>query len=42
MNIKRGDTVIFIVKDKINNIESYESLLSTYLEENYYGTNILD
>ena len=32
--VKEGDTIIFIVKDKINNIESYESVLSTYLEEN--------
>lgn len=32
--IKEGDTIIFVVKDKINNIDSYESVLSTYLEEN--------
>lgn len=32
--VKEGDTIIFVVKDKINNIDSYESVLSTYLEEN--------
>ena len=32
--VKEGDTIIFVVKDKINNIESYESLLSPYLEQN--------
>jgi DNA-directed RNA polymerases I, II, and III subunit RPABC1 len=32
--VTEGDTIIFVVKDKINNIESYESLLGTYLEQN--------
>ena len=32
--VTEGDTIIFVVKDKINNIESYESLLATYLEQN--------
>lgn len=31
--VKSGDTIIFIVKDKINNTESYETLLETYLEQ---------
>ena len=29
--VTEGDTIIFVVKYKINNIESYESLLATYL-----------
>ena len=32
--VTEGDTIIFVVKDKINNIESYESVLATYLEQN--------
>jgi DNA-directed RNA polymerases I, II, and III subunit RPABC1 len=32
--VTEGDTIIFVVKDKINNIESYENLLGTYLEQN--------
>ena len=32
--VKEGDTIILVVKDKINNIESYESVLSPYLTEN--------
>lgn len=32
--VEDGDTIIFVVKDKINNIESYESLLATYLDQN--------
>lgn len=32
--VKEGDTIIFIVKDKINNIDSFDSALSTYLENN--------
>ena len=32
--VTEGDTIIFVVKDKINNIESYESLIGTYLEQN--------
>ena len=31
--VKSGDTIIFVVKDKINNIDSYENMLATYLEE---------
>ena len=31
--VKSGDTIIFIVKDKINNTESYETILETYLEQ---------
>lgn len=31
--VKEGDTIIFVVKDKINNIETYENMLSIYLEE---------
>jgi len=31
--VTEGDTIIFVVKDKINNIESYENLLGTYLEQ---------
>lgn len=29
-----GDTIILIVKDKINNIESFDNALSTYLKNN--------
>jgi DNA-directed RNA polymerases I, II, and III subunit RPABC1 len=31
--VKEGDTIIFVVKDKINNIESFDSVLSSYLTE---------
>lgn len=31
--VKPGDTIIFVVKDKINNIESFDTFLTTYLEE---------
>jgi len=30
--IKPGDTIIFVVKDKINNIEIFDTFLNTYLE----------
>ena len=32
--VKEGDTIIFIVKDKINNIELFDSSLNVYLENN--------
>ena len=31
--VSEGDTIIFVVKDKINNIESYENILGTYLDQ---------
>lgn len=30
--VKSGDTIIFVVKDKINNIEIFDTFLNTYLE----------
>ena len=32
--VKEGDTIIFIVKDKINNIDLFDSSLNVYLENN--------
>jgi DNA-directed RNA polymerases I, II, and III subunit RPABC1 len=31
--VKSGETIIFVVKDKINNIESFDTFLNNYLEE---------
>ncbi len=30
--VKPGDTIIFIIKDKINNIESFDNFLNSYLD----------
>ena len=31
--VQPGDTIIFVVKDKINNVETFDTFLTTYLEK---------